>query len=135
MEKEVVDRTKSRARGVDVGFWEEVLNLLRPKMARTRLKELHTKKMKRRLEQIRAEQKKATEKHEKDHNISFPSTSTRDLPTNDETSFEVVDVKPTTDDALDVSVFVSLSCIIGVLFLGRRSRCNRGLRHVQTAAF
>lgn len=75
MEKEINDKIKDQGRGIDVSFWEEALDLLRPKMARTRLKELHSKKMKLRLEQIRAEQKKATETHEKEHNVVLPSAS------------------------------------------------------------
>jgi hypothetical protein len=84
MEQEIVNQIRSRSRGIDVSFWEEVLDLLHPKMARTRLNELHTKKLKMRLEQIRAEQKKATEQHEKEHNTALPSTSKKETPATDD---------------------------------------------------
>lgn len=110
MEKEIVDRIKGHSRGIDVSFWEEVLDLLRPKMARTRLKELHAKKMKMRLEQIRAEQKKATQTHEKDHIVSIPSTSSSSRPADnlikDEPAMEV-DIKPRIDNKLNVSTFLN----------------------------
>lgn len=103
MEKDIVNQIKSRSRGIDVSFWEEVLDLLHPKMARTRLKELYAKKMKMRLEQIKAEQRKATEKHEQEQNITLPSTSKKEIPAADE-----MDVKPGTklpplDSTLNVS--------------------------------
>ncbi|KAI6184201.1 Cactin [Aphelenchoides bicaudatus] len=104
MEKDIVNQIKSRSRGIDVSFWEEVLDLLHPKMARARLKELHSKKMKMRLEQIRAEQKKATEKHEKEHNIGAPSSSRKDSSTLDDMDVGM-DVKPVVESALNKEDF------------------------------
>jgi hypothetical protein len=101
MEKDIVNQIKSRSRGIDVSFWEEVLDLLHPKMARTRLSELYTKKAKMRIELIRAEQRKATEMHEKQHNITLPSTSKKESSAADE-----MDSKPDTrlmNNTLDVS--------------------------------
>lgn len=105
MEQEIMDKIKGQSRSIDVSFWEDVLDLLRPKMARTRLKELHTKKMKMRLEQIRAEQKKATEKHEKDNNLTLPSSSSKSANDQVKPDYEMeVDQKPPKlDDKLNVS--------------------------------
>jgi hypothetical protein len=70
-------------------------------MARTRLKELHPKKMKMKLEQLRAEQKKATEKHEKDQNIAMPSTSSKSIKSEPD-----IDIKPQLDTSLNVGILI-----------------------------
>uniref|UniRef100_A0A1I7SKV0 Cactin_mid domain-containing protein n=1 Tax=Bursaphelenchus xylophilus TaxID=6326 RepID=A0A1I7SKV0_BURXY len=65
LEVDIVKKIKNAGRGTDVSFWENLLDTLRPQMARQRLKELHQKFLKIKLEQIRAEQLKETQKLEK----------------------------------------------------------------------
>ncbi|KAI6239618.1 Cactin [Aphelenchoides fujianensis] len=77
MEADITQKIRGAGRGVDVSYWEAVLEVLRPKMARTRLKEGFAQKQKARLDQIRAQQRKAMEKHESTSNFQLPSTSSK----------------------------------------------------------
>ncbi|KAH7666424.1 hypothetical protein AAVH_43216 [Aphelenchoides avenae] len=48
LERQVVAKIKNAGRGVDVAYWETVLECLRPHMAKTRLKEKHSDDVRRR---------------------------------------------------------------------------------------
>lgn len=54
--------------GVNVGYWEALLELLNPYMARQRLKELHSQMLKIRLKHIREEQSREMIKFDNDNN-------------------------------------------------------------------
>ncbi|KAI6180337.1 Cactin [Aphelenchoides besseyi] len=72
---EIRKKIQIAGRGVDVSYWEVVLAMLEPKIAKTRLTENHVQKQKFRLEQIRSQQRKETEKFEEMHEETKPSVS------------------------------------------------------------
>ena len=65
LETELTQTLRGGKRAQNTGFYETVLKLLKPKYARTRLKEAHAEKLNLRLQRIRADQQRATEEHER----------------------------------------------------------------------
>lgn len=76
-------KIESGGKGVDVSFYESFREVLKPFMAKQRLKELHSRMLKLRLRRIREEQSRETVKHEEKEpplvfdveHASRPSTS------------------------------------------------------------
>ena len=61
-------------KGVDVGYWESLLDSLHPFMAKARLKEKQSQMLQLKLKRIREEQMREMEKHEQETGGPGPST-------------------------------------------------------------
>lgn len=68
----MVAKIKNAGRGVDVAYWETVLECLRPHMAKTRLKEKHSEVVRLQVRRMKEEQKRKTEEYEREHAKKLP---------------------------------------------------------------
>ena len=66
LEKDIDSKIRNAGRGTDLSFWENLLETLRPEKAKQRLKELHQKFLKMRLDKLRADQLKETKRLEQE---------------------------------------------------------------------
>lgn len=98
IEQGIEDKIRRAGRGTDVSFWENILDHLRPQMARQRLREQHQKLMKLRVEKIRAEQLKQTKKLEAEMGFQLPAPSTSTASTSGSAPTAQTDAKMEVDE-------------------------------------